>query len=250
MSVTVVAFVSYGNDSIALLQYLRESRDLGERVIAAFSDTGWADPTWMDRVQAGEAFARTLGFETARIGSVGFVPLVRLKKMFPFRGGQFCTEELKINPAKVWLDEVDPAREFVCAVGVRRAESAKRSTWPEWTEESDKHGGRSLWAPLVRHDDAARDELVRRAGFEILAHRSLECSPCVNANRGDLRLVAQARLDEIAALEADVGGYLFNPKKKMGARGIHEAKRWADAERGKFEPDGEGGGCDSGMCGG
>lgn len=245
----IAAFVSYGNDSIALLQWLRDNNRT--EVTAAYSETGWGADWWEERVKLGEAWAQEVGFATARIPSVGFVPLAKLKKAFPRNGMQFCTSELKIKPAIVWLDAVDPGQEWTCAVGVRRAESAARAQWPEWTEDSDKHGGRSLWAPLARLTDEERNSLITRAGFPILAHRSSECFPCVNSSRRDLRLLTPGRVDEIEAIEAEVGHNLFRPNKFMGARGIREIKRWADAERGKYEPpDDEGsGGCDSGMCG-
>lgn len=244
----IVAFVSYGNDSIALLQWLHENKHT--EVIAAYSETGWGADWWADRVKAGQAFAQRLGFQTVVIPSIGFVPLAKLKKAFPRNGMQFCTSKLKIEPAIAWLGEVDPAGNYTCAVGVRRAESAARAQWPEWTENSDKHGGRSLWAPLCRLTDDERDALLARAGFPVLAHRSSECFPCINSGRRDLRLLTPERVDEIEAIEADVSQTLFRPNKFMGAKGIREIKRWADAERGKYEPPDEGGsGCDSGMCG-
>lgn len=256
----LVAFVSYGNDSIALIQRLHESESLRkyDRVLCAYSDTGWASSEWPDRVERGEALARSYGFEPHRISSMGFVALARLRKGFPRQGMQFCTSELKIVPAQAWLDGVDPAREAVCAVGIRREESRARASWPEWTEESEKHDGRSLWSPLVRVTTDERDALLRRAGFEPLPHRSMECFPCVNSNRADLRLLTDERIDELAALEASMGftgegkpRTIFRPYRHAGAVGIREVVRWARSERGQYEPpdDDAGSGCDSGFCG-
>ena len=95
-----VLFASYGNDSVALIQWAHEQGLQGLHV--AYSDTGWAAPWWGDRLAAGEAWAQSLGFATHRIGSEGMHGLVRRKKAWPRGGGgkfQFCTEALKERPA-------------------------------------------------------------------------------------------------------------------------------------------------------
>ncbi len=251
---TIYAFTSYGNDSIALIQHLHETRK-GAKVYTVYSDTGWAAPEWIARVERAEELARSYSFEPVRIPSEGFVPLAIRKKGFPRNGMQFCTTELKVLPAQRWLDSVDPDREGTCAVGVRREESRARALWPEWTEDSDKHGGRPLWAPLVRVTTEQRDAMIRRAGLEPLPHRSRECSPCINSNRADLRELSDERVEQIATLEAQMGWTsegkprtLFRPYRHQGAVGIREVVRWAHSERGAYDPDTSG--CDSGFCGG
>ncbi len=247
-------FTSWGNDSIALIQHLHEEGATG--VFCAFSETHWGVPWWAERVAQGEDLARRYGFVPVRIDSVGMVPLVRLKKAWPRQGMQFCTEELKIKPAMAWLDHVDPEKDLTCAVGVRREESRSRMFWPEWTEESDKHGGRDLWSPLVRLREAERNELCDRAGFEILKHRSMECYPCINSNRTDLRTLSgdETRIGYIEEVEKSMGvtskgkpRVMFRPYKKMKATGIREVIKWAESNPGKYEPPT--GGCDGGFCG-
>ena len=250
----IFAFTSYGNDSIALIQHLYETRQEAE-VYTVYSNTGWASPEWADRVTQAEALVRSYGFIPVQIESEGFVPLAIRKKGFPRNGMQFCTQELKILPAQRWLDSADPDREGTCAVGVRREESRARALWPEWTEESDKHGGRPLWSPLVRVTTEQRDALIRRAGLEPLPHRSRECYPCINSNRTDLRALSEERVEYLAELEASMGltsegkpRTIFRPGSHQGAVGIREIIRWAHSERGKYEAASSG--CDSGFCGG
>jgi 3'-phosphoadenosine 5'-phosphosulfate sulfotransferase (PAPS reductase)/FAD synthetase len=250
--VSVIAFVSCGNDSIALLQYLHER---GESIHAAYSDTEWGADFWDKRVGRVEAWCTERGFSFSRIPSPGMEAIIRRKKAWPRNGMQFCTQLLKIEPAKEWLDTVDPKQLATCAVGIRREESAARRSWPEWTESSANHGGRSLWAPLVRMATAERDALIQRAGFDVLPFRSMECFPCVNASRADLMLLDEKRLAHIEHLEQDLGvtsngkpRTMFRPNKFMGAVGIREIFRWAKSARGAFTPST--GGCDSGMCGG
>lgn len=82
----------------------------------------------------------------------------------------------------------------------------------------------------------------------------MECFPCINASRSDLRMLSDSRVDEIEEIEQSMGyttngkpRTMFRPASKMGAVGIREVKRWADSDRGQYEPPS--GGCDSGMCG-
>ncbi len=261
-----VAFVSYGNDSIALLQWMHEHNVLD--VLCVYHDTGWASKAWPARVEKGEHLAHLAGFRTRRTESEGLVQLARRKKGWPAQGMQFCTEELKIAPAQALLAEVDPLGEVICVNGVRREESRERSTTPEWVEESEKHGGRSLWSPLVTVREPERDALIRRAGFQVLPHGSRECYPCVNSNKGDLRLLDEERVAEIEAIEATMGHtskgkprVMFRPHRCRGAVGIREVKKWAESDRGQYVPpvapdepvtdeqEQGGGGCDSGFCG-
>lgn len=258
----IVAFTSYGNDSLALVRWLADARDRGviardSRVVCVYSDTGWAAPWWEERVARAEARVLELGFETRRTESDGFVQIVKKHGVWPRNRMRYCTEELKVKPALRLLAELDPELDATCVVGIRREESAARAAWPEWTPESKNHGGRDLWAPLVRLLEPERDALVRDLGFDVLPHRSQECYPCVNANRTDLRRVTEDRVALIEGLERDLGPTdegkvktMFRSHKFMGAVGIREVLRWAHSERGKYDPDEAPGGCDSGMCGG
>lgn len=246
-----VLFTSWGNDSIAAAQLMHEyGLPRQRRCVALFSDTGWAEPKWLDRVSEAEAWAQSLGFETHRTTSIGFPDLARKRKTFPRGLMQFCTGELKIEPAKRWLEHNDPRGVATAVNGVRRAESLRRSTTPVFTPISDSHGGRALWSPLAEFSDEDRNALIARTPFELLPHRSMECSPCIFSSRADLRNVSEERAQEIEALESEIGRVMFRPKAYAGAEGIREVLRWAHSDRGKYkpgveeEPD-----CDSGFCG-
>lgn len=251
---------SFRNDSLALIQLVHEMGLPDVTVI--YSDTGWAAKWWQPRVEAGFNLCRRYGFSTAHIMSEGFEALARRKKGFPRQGIQFCTEELKINPSKTWMMERDPEKRATVLVGKRREESANRSQTPEFIMDPSPDGpdgGRLLWHPLVYFLEPERDALIRRAGFDPLPHRSMECYPCINSNRADLQALDADRTTEIEALEKDMGftsegkpRTLFRPYRYMGATGIREIVRWANSPRGKFESldDGTGGGdCYSGQCG-
>lgn len=249
-----VIFASYGNDSVALIQWAHEHGL--QDVTVAYSDTGWAAKKWPDRVERGETWAQSLGFKTVRLQSMGMHALVRMKKAWPRGGGgkyQWCTEHLKQAPAQAWLDTVDPEKDAVCLVGIRREESANRADFPEWTEESEEHGGRVLHAPLVRHREAERNTLIAKTPMELLPHRSKECWPCVNARVPELKAMDEPAIIRVEALEVEMGTnskgnarVMFSPKRHRGAIGIRavvqDAKRNVDD---LFEPAG----CDGGWCG-
>jgi 3'-phosphoadenosine 5'-phosphosulfate sulfotransferase (PAPS reductase)/FAD synthetase len=241
-----VVFASGGNDSVALVVWAKNAGL--KNVVVSYSNTGWASPDWPERIEQFSAFVKSCGFDFAEIQSEGFDNLVRRKKGFPANKPKFCTYELKIKPAKEWLDIVDPEKNAVCMVGVRREESTARLNWPEYVDESENHGGRDLWSPLVRVKEVERNELIKESGLEVLPHRSRECSPCVNSNRGDFRMLPQADIDKVRELEKEIFRPMFRVKKFQGAEGIDQVMQWAWSERGKYrKEDFE---CDSGMCGG
>lgn len=260
---TYVISSSFGNDSVALIQYFHENIK-AEKVYVVFCDTGWAAPWWQQRVEQGMELARKYGFEPVYIKSEGMEQLVRRKKGFPAGGTgmAFCTAELKVKPFLTWLDSIDTKGEFICVTGVRREESRNRRTAPMHVEESERHGGRELYQPLVCVQEQERNKLVEKAGFKVLPHRSMECSPCVHANISDLRLLDDARISEIEKLEQDMGftskgnpRVMFRPKRHKGAVGIRAVVEWAKIPRKRDQIELEElilnstSGCNSGYCG-
>ena len=252
MTYDYIVKASYGNDSVALIQWAHEQGL--QNVATLYNDTRWAEDEWNDRVFALEAWVMTLGFTPLRTQSMGLEALARQKKAWPRQGLQFCTQHLKIEPTTKLLQRIDPERKSTSVIGVRRAESRNRANFPEWSEQD----GRKCWAPLVDYTDEMRDVLLRRTGLEPLPHRSDECFPCINSNRADLRRLSETAIDKIEAIETSMGHTakgsprtMFRPYRYQGATGIREIVRWARSERGEFNlDDGEGGaGCEAGWCG-
>lgn len=230
---------SAGNDSVAMIQWAVENRltDRGE-VHVVFSDTGWAAPGWMQRVERIHAWAEGRGLRTHVIKSIGMVELVKIKKGFPGNAQQFCTAHLKGVPFLEWVEQFDPLVLATVMVGKRRAESEKRKDTPEFIYDSEFHGGRTLWHPLYLHTDADRDALLARAGFEALPHRSLECNPCVNANRADFLRLTPGEIERVNDLEVEIGKPMFRPQR-FSALGIHGVMVWArdGRKRGDFDAE-------------
>jgi hypothetical protein len=104
-----------------------------------------------------------------------------------------------------------------------------------------------------------RDELIHRAGFEVLPHRSLECYPCINANIDDLRLLTEDRIELVDITERELGftkkgkpRVMFRTARRKGAVGIRAVLQWAKAPRRRDQMDmfSVSKQCDSGYCGG
>lgn len=228
-----IARCSYGNDSIAMLEMMR--RHGLKEVAVVYSDTGWATDAWQERVDRGEEWVRSLGWDAIRLSSVGFEQSVlghTEAGMFPTRMAKFCTQELKIRPFLKWATANDPGKQAVICVGVRRAESHARSGAPVFMPEKDR--GRHVWHPLAEVSDADRDAFVACTPFELLPHRSDECAICINGNRADLRRASEDAILRVEALEQSVGRPMFKPENYMGATGIREVVQWAKSERGKY----------------
>tara|TARA_R110000772_G_scaffold4094_3_gene14463 strand:+ start:4436 stop:5206 length:771 start_codon:yes stop_codon:yes gene_type:complete len=230
----IIAFTSWGNDSTALIQWLIENKPDSE-ITALYSNTGWADPSWADRVDRLTAWAESKGVNCAMTNSEGMPALAKRKKSWPSNQFQFCTLELKILPAMAWLAKNDPNTEAICAVGVRRCESERRKNYPAIEKNSANHGGRDVYAFLCEHTDAMRDALLDRAGVPVLPHRSQECSPCINSNRADILRISEDRIAEIESLELSMGmtknnkpRTLFRPHRFAGYPvGIRAVVEWA-----------------------
>ena len=252
---------SYGNDSVALIQWCFEN-DVQDATIL-YNDTGWSHRDWGWRVAIMERWAESLGFGTDRTQSIGLEQLVRNKKSWPRQGIQFCTQQLKMEPTENWMNVNDPLKQSVSVLGVRRAESAKRASFPVFHEGLD---GRTVWAPMALLSDAQRDDLLSRAGIAPLPHRSDECFPCINSNRDDIRRLSDERIAEIEAIEDSLGftskgkpRTMFRPYRYMGATGIRAIVEWAWSRRGQYGKtgdlfdsldDGNGSpGCEAGQCG-
>lgn len=228
-----VVFVSYGNDSVALLQWAHESSLEGVAVV--FTDTGWMADGWAERVNRCETWVKSIGFTPYRTKSIGFRRLAYEKQGFPTQQFQWCSYILKILPGKQWLEQYDPDARAICLVGVRREESDDRRGFPEYVANSANHGGRFMLAPMVDWTEEERDELIRRAGFEVFPSRSRECR-CINSNRADMRRYTDADWAAISNLETEVGRTMYRPYRHMGAVGAEEVRKWANSERGQYQP--------------
>lgn len=241
-----IVSLSGGKDSVALWLWARRSE---LNPVAVYIDTGWE---W-------DGHYKHLDLLEARLGPIyriaareSFERATRRKKSFPSRVRKWCTQELKINPFKVFLDTYRDVNrcDVQVLLGIRRDESQRRATAKE-REHSDFYDC-EVWRPIL--DWTVEDVIAehRRAAIPMhpLYHEGAErvgCFPCVNASKAELEIVgrlAPERIDRIRALEAEMGATMFTrdrraEKARAGGDGpsvvpvgIDEVMEWARTSRG------------------
>lgn len=234
---------SGGNDSVALLQFMINQK-LGFSVV--YNDTGWARDDWQARIDMIKTMLpKNVTFYTTE--SEGLEALVRRKKGWPMPASkmQFCTQALKEGPTLELMKRIDPKSELIIVTGRRRAESQNRRAMAVYEDESPKHGGRDVYNPMAMMLEPERDVLIRQFGLEPLPHQSMECYPCVCANKTDLGAIKKDDpvINRIEAIEIDMGHTrnekprtMFRPYRVGGGVGIRQAIEWGHGARG-FKSD-------------
>jgi len=203
-----VIFGNYGNATLALIQWAYEQALNDVTVVHA--ETGWAAEDWAAHVSKAQALVSDYGFNIHSLkGPKGFADFVKNRRSFPNNQFQWCPNLLKGLPLLMWLDNIDPACEATIILGKRRSASRANFQLPEFIEESVHYGGRQVWYPLYVHNEADFFSLITRTGFEILAHRSLECEPCIHNTALDFQRLRPAALARTAALEEQIGSPMF-----------------------------------------
>ena len=217
---------NYSNNSIALIQWAYENAL--QNVHVCYVDTGWSGKGWLEYVEKGEQFAKQKGFEVVRLTSRSlFEDLMEIKGGFPSQKYQWCALHLKGIPFLQWIDKIDPENKATILMARRASETGFEKPVAELVENSEYHGDRKVWHPLYGCSDTERNELLERVGFKPLAHRSLECNPCINSSIAELRALPEEDIAKTEALEEDLGAFMYDPERCQGAKGIREVVKWA-----------------------
>lgn len=212
----VVASVSGGKDSAALSLWLTEQGIDHDRV---FMDTGWEHPATYEYLR-GE-LTRAIGhIEEIRNPKGGFVELTIAKGQLPRRHRRWCTDELKMQPLRAYIDA--RSDDIVSAVGIRAAESAARAEMTEW-EWSDGLDCQ-LWRPLIGWSeqdviDIHRKHALRPNPLYLQGARRVGCWPCIYARKEEVRMVAELTPDRIATIRLLEASVADSIARKVAARG-------------------------------
>lgn len=219
-SVRYFIFGNYGDNTIAVMQWAYEQNFSDVTVIHTL--TGWMANTWNERIAQGQQRAKEYDFNVVTLQPVAdFSSLIRDRKSFPNSKFQWCPSFLKALPFLNWLDEVDPQCEATILLGSRQADSEKRQNLTEFIEESEHYGERKIWHPLYNYSKIQRDNLITKANFSILNHRSLECHPCIHSSLSEIKNLDQESILRLSNLEKEINDNMFEmPIQKL----INEAQ--------------------------
>lgn len=248
--------------------FLTDSGIKHERV---FMDTGWEHQLLYDYLRG--PLTAALGPITEIRGELDFLELVRKKGLFPSRVMRFCTEQLKVFPIRDYLlrlAEVEQV-DIVNVVGIRKAESKKRSQMQEWEWLEDFDCW--VWRPIIDWHAADVEAIHDEHGLEMnplyyLGASRVGCWPCIHARKAEIALVAKhdpARIDLIADVERDLNeagsarddGREFVVRSMFSYHGgdskhyalpIRNAVDWARSKRGEWQPEGDDGCARWGLC--
>lgn len=143
--------------------------------------------------------------------------LAEIKGRFPSRMAQFCTEHLKLAPAKRWITERLPGEEIIRYSGVRREESRKRQG--SMPEDFDDYFGCLMRLPIVDWTKEMCFQYVQYHGEKFnelytLGFNRVGCAPCVNNNKDDVLAWVQRfpeMIEKVRAWEQRVGRTFFAP---------------------------------------
>jgi 3'-phosphoadenosine 5'-phosphosulfate sulfotransferase (PAPS reductase)/FAD synthetase len=224
-----VIFGNYGNQTIAVMQWAWEQGL--DNVYTVSVDTGWGHPWWQHRVEAAQEFADQCGFQVVRLqANPNFSQLVQQRQRFPSVKFQWCAGFLKGLPLLDWLEESDETEQATLILGKRRADSRANQALPEWIEAHEYYQ-RDVWHPLVAMDEDNWQQLITKAGFAVLAHRSLECDPCINSDAADFkRLQAhETVIQRVEQLEHSVETPMFERPIRTMVKQPHQEARALNA---------------------
>lgn len=213
---------SGGKDSTAMLLWAIREGISPRRVV--FADTGWEHEETLRYV---DYIEHLLGVSIARVrGKETFEERVRRLRGFPSSGRRWCTDELKRQPTKRYLDELreETGDDVRVLVGVRAEESRSRAAMSE--HEWDTDYDCDTWRPLLNWtlEDVVAEHHRARVLLNPLYHLGAErvgCWPCINAGKTEIELVSRidpARINRIRDMERVTKNTMFSKEAPLHER--------------------------------
>lgn len=205
----LIASVSGGKDSTAVILYLREK---GMNFTPVFCDTGWEHPITYDYLNYLE---KALDVDIVRVRNEkyfdvdegGYVRMVKKDRFFPSQQTRTCTLRLKVKPIQDYLDDLRERTKLkpVNAVGIRKEESKARSALEE-IEDKDEA---TIWRPLIDWSfdqvvDIHKRHNIKPNPLYTQGFSRVGCFPCIFARKGEIKMAFERypeRFDVIRGLE-------------------------------------------------
>jgi 3'-phosphoadenosine 5'-phosphosulfate sulfotransferase (PAPS reductase)/FAD synthetase len=148
---------------------------------------------------------KRMAMEVLRPSGNPFLDLCLWKGRFPSRMAQFCTQELKRNPAvEFQMALAEQGHTVVSWQGVRRDESARRANALKF----EPIGGRMyIYRPIVDWTSQMAIDAATEAGIDSnpLYRQGMNrvgCMPCINVGKDELAQIALRFPEEIARISA------------------------------------------------
>lgn len=187
-------------------------------------------------------FAETKGLDGNAV--LTFEEMVRIKGRPPSRKAQFCTEKLKLEPQRRWIETqqlpggllVDGYARYV---GVRRDESEGRKDSP--IQSFDNWFDCDLFAPIADWTKQMCFDYVQAHGEKVnplyaLGFNRVGCAPCINSGKDDVLnwdIRRPEMIDKVRGLERRTGRTFFSPcVPGMAINFIDDVLDWAKTSRG------------------
>lgn len=227
-------FADTGNEHPVTYNYLRELPHMtGGPEIKWVSGDFWEKVSKKDKEPSGNPF----------------LDMMLWKGRAPSTKAQFCTEHLKLNPIKKWVNEERGDREIFMYVGIRAGESIRRSKMPE-EEFSDLYDGYVI-RPILHWSEEQVFEYLESKGISpnplyAMGFSRVGCFPCIHARKSELARLPDWAWDKLAEWEKRVGRSWFPPGMVPGVHipTIEDARFWSKTLHGgkhtdMFAPDGK-----------
>ena len=188
-------------------------------------------------------FAETKGYNGN--DPLTFDLMITIKGCGPRPRAQFCTEKLKLVPARRWLQQTfGPAgiyagEDFTRYAGVRRDESRARAATE--IETFDPYFDCPLVRPIADWTKTMCFEYVKAHGEQInplytLGFSRVGCAPCINASKEDVlnwSVRRPAMIDKVRGWEQTTGRTFFAPcVPGLPINTIDQVVDWAKTARG------------------
>jgi 3'-phosphoadenosine 5'-phosphosulfate sulfotransferase (PAPS reductase)/FAD synthetase len=248
-------FADTGNEHPVTLNYVRNLPEM-----TGGPEIAWVRADFVDRLKKRETDDPTTNaykvFEKnrAELGAKGhtsgnpFLDMMIWKGRAPSPKAQFCTEYLKMQPIKLWLESVRGDHEVVMFTGIRAGESAKRAKYPpqEFLTFFDCYTVR----PLLTWTEEDVFSLLKSKGippnplYEAGMSR-VGCFPCIHARKTELARLPDWAWDKLLEWEDRIGRSWFAPNTapNKGSRfgptvpDVSQVREWSKTKWGGKEVD-------------